>query len=348
MTAFMTIYRAGMSTGVAVFLALILVLPGFAAARTEVSEDPVIEETFQPGLGNPIGEVQLVQGTVLVFHADDPELAYVIRQGLPLFKGDTLVTREDGKVNFELNDGSTVTLATDTLLTLNESIYDEEGQQSRLSFISLGIGKIRCLVRKLTGFRETDFKVKTKTAIVGVRGSDFVVETREDFTRVTALEDTLLGVVSLTAPCEEEITDITDCEVKAVLLSDFEQALVEAGDLPTVVDTLPPEQIEMMIQEFMFEGAEGQLAREQDVDVDYQGVRVGEDQLVPPEMAGDDLGDRTDVPDIIQAQQEIGQTGAALEQVDQVMEVLQEDNLLDNISELPFFPDPPENEPLPQ
>ena len=64
------------------------------------------------------------------------------------------------------------------------------------SLLSLPIGKIRCLVRKTLNRitkRRRNFRLKTVTATIGVKGTDFLVQTNGSSTNVLTLE----GVVSM-------------------------------------------------------------------------------------------------------------------------------------------------------
>jgi hypothetical protein len=75
------------------------------------------------------------------------------------------------------------------------------------SLLSLPIGKIRCLVKntlnKLTR-RRRNFRLKTITATIGVKGTDFLVQTSGSSTNVL----TLGGVVSLIS--QSDITKVID------------------------------------------------------------------------------------------------------------------------------------------
>jgi hypothetical protein len=80
----------------------------------------------------------------------------------------------------------------------------------------MSTGKARFWVKKLTDFQRSVFKVKTPTAVCGVRGSDFVAIVTADRTELTALEKTFLEVLSLASPEGEPLT-----------ITDFERAIVE-------------------------------------------------------------------------------------------------------------------------
>jgi hypothetical protein len=314
----------------------------FLNARSDLPDEIVIRQDFNPGNGSPIGEVQLVQGEVSVLHADEPDTGYQVTSGIPLFKGDTLVTGQNGKVSFKFNDGSVLTLATETRLVLNESIYDPEKTENRSSFISLGIGKIRCWVKQLTGFRRSEFQVKTKTAVVGVRGSDFIVEATEDYTRVTTLDDTRLEVVSLYGLCEEfqdlDKEKLQDCVVLSTTLEDFEQTLIEENRLPAEVESILPEKIELLKEDFIIRPDEDTLTRKDPGEPEMErGIRISEELLVMPEISEPSFSAEPLGPEIRRG----GDRDTIFDESDDAMVDYQEERLEDKLNELPRFPETP-------
>ncbi|MEZ4528006.1 MAG: FecR domain-containing protein [Desulfobacterales bacterium] len=259
-----------------------------AAHALSLPDGTKLEEGFLPGLGQAVGEVVLMQGNVFVIHEDRPDTAFKLMKGIPLFKGDTVITSEDGKVSMKLTDGSLVTLTTRSNVVISGHLFDEKDAKERASFISMNLGKARFFVRKLLGFDRSDFRVKSKTAIVGVRGSDFVVEAMEASTRVTTLENTLVEVISLIAPCkkQDDMKYPEQCEVEPILLSDFRQALITAdGQILVVPGMVPPEQIDMLKQEFIIRPEGEEFKKGGEEEGFGKGILVSNDRLVPPDTA---------------------------------------------------------------
>ena len=94
-----------------------------ASSGPLVPEGLVVENTFKPGIGSPVGKVAAVRGEVLIVHEGALQ-GYRAHKDLPLFKGDTIIALEKGRIKFELNDGSALTLIPETKLTISESVYD--------------------------------------------------------------------------------------------------------------------------------------------------------------------------------------------------------------------------------
>lgn len=305
----------------------------------------IVKDGYEQGIGAPVGNIELVQGTVLIVHAGEMH-AYLAKKDLPLFKGDTIITREDGRVSLRLGDGSVLTLTTATKLVINESIYDPS-KENRSAFVSMTIGKARFWIKKLEDFKYSDFKVKTQTAVVGVRGSDFIVEAGDDFTKVTALENTQLEVVSLTMPCEDAKKAAGKCKVEPVTLTDFERAVVNENALPIRAQEIPPEEAERIRKEFTIK-EDGQIAEKDRSSSEREIYLVPKTDLISPETVMKAAGIEAALPEIrkttpettqaISKQEEAIRQENTILQQQQTASEIQRDKV---ISELPGFPKAP-------
>ena len=132
-----------------------------------------IAKDFKPGKGKAIGSVKAIKGMVLTIHRDE-KTAYILKKGNQLYTYDTLISEEQSKVQAKLNDGSIISIGPYTKIVFDKSVYDPS-KPTRNSLLSLLFGKARFIVTKLTSFRDSRFKVKTPTAVAGVRGSDFAI-----------------------------------------------------------------------------------------------------------------------------------------------------------------------------
>ena len=132
-----------------------------------------IAKDFKPGKGKPIGTVKVIKGVVLTIHRDE-KTAYILKKGNKLYTYDTLISEEQSKAQAKLNDGSFITMGPYTKLVFDKSVFDPS-KPARNSLLSLLFGKARFIVTKLANFRDSRFKVKTPTAVAGVRGSDFAL-----------------------------------------------------------------------------------------------------------------------------------------------------------------------------
>lgn len=288
---------------------------------------------YLPGNGAPVGVVQLVQGTVFIIHSGD-QYAYQAKRTFDLYEDDTLITGDDGKISFKLNDGSILSLTRDTRLVINQSVYDPD-KKARTSFFSMTVGKARFWVRKLAGFKQSDFKVKTKTAVVGVRGSDFVVEATEEFTRISALEKTDLAVVSLIGP-DQPPRRVTD----------FQEVLVMQEALPSMAEEIMPEEAEQLKREFEIPDAWKESGEPERPTVS-KGLFIAEEDILAPGAEGPALADAGGIEAELftPAGQEQGMEEDFEGQKELVYQDILEDTVEPSQADLPDFPGEPESLP---
>jgi hypothetical protein len=316
---------------------LLLIFAASAFGLDDTSSGPLvpegltIEDAFKPGIGAPVGEVTAVRGEVLLVHEGELK-GYRGRKGLPLFKGDTIIALERGRIKFELNDGSALTLVPQTKMTISESIYDPENKD-RSSYIDVSVGKVRCVVTKLSGYKRSAFKVKTPTAVCGVRGSDFItVAMTVNLSEITAYEKTALGVLS-----RDFLSD------PPLVITDYEKAIVERGKRPRK-EKADRDKAEQLRKEFLFldalleRGGEKETAEKPGEKYEAKGILVPEYELVRPGPL--------ERPERYRAWGILDRAGIAGEEetIAEVMGSAAElilDDIIEQERELPPFPGPP-------
>lgn len=116
----------------------------------------------------------------------------------PLSVGDrlrlheTIVTGPDGYARFQLTDGSTFEVYSNSKVVFRET-------PGITDLLDLVIGRVKVFIEHSKGPNPKD--VKTPTAVISVRGTVFDVEVRDDEgTTFVTLDDGLVDVRNLTAP----------------------------------------------------------------------------------------------------------------------------------------------------
>jgi hypothetical protein len=205
---------------------------------------------------------------------------YRAARGMNLYKGDTVMTLEKSRVRFRMNDGSILSLASETKLKLTKSVYDKK-KKRRSSFLRMTIGKARFFVVKMLNFKRSAFKVRTPTAVCGVRGSDFILEATDSETIATALEET-----------ELEFQGLAFLEEPPIILKDYETSKVSLGARPTLPFKLPTDAVEEK-KELFIEVQPGDAGGVDEDMVDQTGT---DDDTGVDEVG--DLGDAVRLEDI--------------------------------------------------
>ncbi|MDH3393460.1 MAG: FecR family protein, partial [Desulfobulbaceae bacterium] len=108
-----------------------------------------------------------------------------------LFK-DVIETDEESRVMLRFDDMSVLTLGEESIVEINEMIYDPK-KNTRNTLVKLVRGKLRVKASKIAT-ENPNFEVRTPTAVIGVRGTEFVVDVdAKGGTKVITLE----GLVSM-------------------------------------------------------------------------------------------------------------------------------------------------------
>jgi hypothetical protein len=223
-----------------VWVNIFLMISVLSAYSQTLPKGLTIKNDYTPGFGLSLGKIVLLQGNAVIVHYHDKQVGYTAKQGMLLYQKDKIITLDNGRVSFQLNDGSQMSMASNATMTINKSVFDPV-KKDRSVFMNMPIGKSRFTVRKLTDFRRSAVKIKTNTAIIGVRGSDFIVMASEQTTEIVTLDDTLLEVSSLFDPSAE-----------AVLIQAYERSEVQSQALPTQPEPLRPEEIDSIMEDFSF------------------------------------------------------------------------------------------------
>lgn len=248
-----------------VILVFIWIAAPHPAQTSLLPEGLIVLDVFEPGPGRAVGRFTQVDGEVVVIHKDG-EKGFRVAPGIDLYEQDTVVTLDDGHAAFCLRDGSFITLAPETIMVIVKSDYVPE-KNIRSTFVNMVSGKSRSVVQPLVESRRSEFTLKTKTAVAGVRGSDFIIYATDSVTEITALVDTHLEVSGLAA-----------LDADPLSLRDFEQTRVFYGMQPEAARKLSAEEIEQLMRAFRFQP----LPPTSVVDAHDVPVVVPHDELVHP------------------------------------------------------------------
>ncbi|SPF40506.1 Solute binding protein-like (fragment) [Syntrophobacter sp. SbD1] len=125
------------------------------------------------------GKAEIVTGVVSIERAGRSE---PLEAGGPVFVKDSIVTGADGSAEISFVDQSRMKLAPGANLEITEYRYNR-AEKIRYGLISLKLGKARFAVQELQDFNDRRFRVKTGTAIVASRDTDFIVDFEPEMPR---------------------------------------------------------------------------------------------------------------------------------------------------------------------
>jgi hypothetical protein len=153
-----------------VFATLCLAMPGGMA--------PALAQ------GVAVGTVTDLVGEAMVTRHDATE-PQALTVGAELFEGDRIHTEAGARLRLRLRDGSVLTCGEATDLVLDWVLYAPE-QDSRSVLLRVPLGIVRVLTELLVP--HSSYEMHTNTAVISVRGSEWIAEAQGDATAVLSLE----------------------------------------------------------------------------------------------------------------------------------------------------------------
>ena len=122
---------------------------------------------------NRSGTFKTVRGQVTIVGAGDARRAAVV--GGPLFPGERLLTGPNSVVALTLRDGTILTMDKESSLDLAAFDFNSTTHEGNL-WVRVMRGTLRVVSGLIAKVRPENVKVTTPTAVIGVRGTDFIVE----------------------------------------------------------------------------------------------------------------------------------------------------------------------------
>ena len=118
------------------------------------------------------GTLKSVVGEVSLVNSDGARSA---QTGGGVLQADRIVTGRYASTSLTLKDGTVLTVGPSTTLELTKLQFDSTTQEGSLA-LNLVQGSIRVVTGWLAKIHPDQVKVTTPTSVVGVRGTDFIVE----------------------------------------------------------------------------------------------------------------------------------------------------------------------------
>jgi hypothetical protein len=122
-----------------------------------------------------VGQVKSAKGTVHV-ERDGKQLPASV--GMPIRQADALVTGADGSVGVTFSDNSLLSTGPNSVLVVDRYSFDSTTHAGRFD-ASLKKGTLAVVSGKMVKQSPDAMKVRTPAAIMGVRGTEFVVQVEE-------------------------------------------------------------------------------------------------------------------------------------------------------------------------
>ena len=187
-----------------------------------------------------IGKITGTKGEVFVKRASKTLVASV---GFVLQKDDEITTKDKSKVLVLFNDGTSVTVGKDSTMRVNEYVQDATNPKNNKANIGFGKGVFRTITGKIGKANPDGFKLETKSASLGIRGSDGTTLVNENGTMKHTTNDGGFYIVNKATGESFEVPKGTtahfvesgEIEVKTTTQADIEEAEEVAEETPAEV-----------------------------------------------------------------------------------------------------------------
>lgn len=125
-----------------------------------------------PAQANDVGEIKVTKGTV---HVEREGQRLPASAGMPIRQSDRLVTGADGSAGVTFSDNSMLSTGPNSVLVVDHYTFDSTTHAGKFD-ASLKKGSLAVVSGKIVKQTPGAMRVRTPAAIMGVRGTDFVVQ----------------------------------------------------------------------------------------------------------------------------------------------------------------------------
>jgi hypothetical protein len=126
-----------------------------------------------PALAQDVGQVKVTSGAT---HIERGGQKLPVHIGTRIQEGDVLVTGPAAALGIAFRDNSLLSMGPETVLTIDRFVFDPTSHQGSFES-SLQRGTLSAVSGKIAKQTPDAMKVRTPVAILGVRGTEFVVRT---------------------------------------------------------------------------------------------------------------------------------------------------------------------------
>ena len=176
-----------------------------------------------------VAKILDTQGDVKVYRAGG-EKSFAAYKGMGLTQGDTIITGANGKVTLEVDKDKEMKIGPNTQLMISELVQSLRNNADKSSF-NLKAGQVYTKVKSQLS-PGAKYEIRTPTAVMGVRGTQFFVSLSNGVAEVITLEGQVVVTVSqpVTGPDGTVTTQLMQIQVQP------NQIFVQSPDDPTQYD----------------------------------------------------------------------------------------------------------------
>ncbi len=169
-----------------------------------------------------IGRVKFVEPDAWLTQAGGAKTALLV--GVEIHEKDRIATAEKGRVQIEFSNTNKLNITPNSEVVINEASDSAPSAEKKRMVLDLIKGKIRNKVNVKYDGEQSFYQVKTRAAVAGVRGTEFVVSVEEGEKDFISKIETLEGKV--------ELSDLSHLQKTFVAKNETASFLADKSTLP--------------------------------------------------------------------------------------------------------------------
>lgn len=120
-----------------------------------------------------VGKVVVTSGGFL----ETPKGLTPLAPETPIYRNSVIVTKAGGHVEVKFTDGTVLSQGANAKMAVDNYVFDSHGSSPSSLLLNMGQGAFRVITGKIATQNPENFNVKTPLATIGIRGTDFSIET---------------------------------------------------------------------------------------------------------------------------------------------------------------------------
>ena len=159
----------------------------------------------------------------------------VASKGSVVEKMDTISTNSQGRFRITFNDSTTVNITENSRLLVDDFVYDGGGSSKGKLGLRVALGTVRYASGKVAKTNPRGVNIRTPTATIAVRGTDFVMSVDEAGRSTVVLVPECyneLDITKQTAECPNGMIDVITASGVVTLDKPFQATVVENNFAP--------------------------------------------------------------------------------------------------------------------
>ena len=122
-------------------------------------------------LAADVGEIKILKGAA---HLERGKESLPLRVGMPVQETDKVVTGDDGTVGITFSDNSLLSVGPNSVFAIDRYVFDSTTHAGQFDS-TLSKGTLAVISGKMVKQSPEAMHVRTPSAIMGVRGTEFIV-----------------------------------------------------------------------------------------------------------------------------------------------------------------------------